>query len=772
MKCTIHVSGIVQGVGFRPFIYRQATSLNLLGYVLNLGNKGVKIEIEGTKEKIERFIKEIKENHPPISRIDDIEVQWIEEESGYKEFKILKSLKSSGDSIVLPPDISICDDCLNDFKNEKYSRYYRYPFIACSVCGPRYTTVTDLPYDRPFTTMIEFPFCKDCNIEYTDPKYRRYHAQTFACNVCGPHFKLYNKNGTVIDEGDPFKTAVKLLKENHIVALMGNGGVHLVSRAIDETILELRRRKRKRKFKPFAVMSPSIDTIKTYAIVSPKEEKLLNSFRRPIVLLEKSPDYYLSEEISPGLTNIGVFLPYSGMHYLLFENNDFPALIMTSGNISNLPMATDRHNVLEELKGIADYFLLHNRKIHQRSDDSVLFLLNNKTTIIRRSRGFVPEHIELPFSAEDVNLVAVGPELHSTASVLKKNRIYPSQHIGDVNSLEILDFLDESIIHLTELLKMQSIDAYVCDYNPVFLSTKLAQRKAKEYSSRLIQVQHHHAHAAAIMAEYKINPDNQIIGIILDGVGYGKDGKAWGGEIFLSNYENFERMAYLEYHPMPAGDRCVYYPVRMLSAILSEKLSSAEIRNLVEKEYLEGLPHGKNELEVLLKQIESKTNLAYTSGTGRVLDALAALLKICFERTYEGEPAIRLEHYAKSGNPKAIKFKIPLKSNKETIIETSDLILQALEHYRNGIKPQDIAASAQFCLSSKIAEIAVNLAKKEHIKHVGLSGGVAYNKAMTINFKNYIEKQNLAFLQHELIPPGDAGVSIGQAIVGARLLKK
>ncbi|MFX1449484.1 MAG: carbamoyltransferase HypF, partial [Promethearchaeota archaeon] len=498
MKCTIHVSGIVQGVGFRPFIYRIAISLDLVGYVLNLGNKGVKIEIDGKKEKIEQFINEIKENHPPISRIDDIKIQWGEGESEFKDFKILKSLKSSGDSIVLPPDISICDDCLNDFKNEKNSRYYRYPFIACSVCGPRYTTVTDLPYDRPFTTMIEFPFCKDCNIEYTDPKYRRYHAQTFACNVCGPHFKLYDKDGLLYEEKDPFKIAVKLLEESSIIALMGIGGVHLVTKTTDEAILELRKRKRKRKYKPFAVMSPSIEVIKTFAIVSPEEEKLLTSFRRPIVLLEKSPNYHLSQEISPGLTNIGVYLPYSGIHHLLFENDNFPALIMTSGNISNLPMAIDQKNVIKELKGIADYFLLHNRKIHQRSDDSVLFLLNNKTTIIRRSRGFVPEHIDLPFSAENINLVAVGPELHSTASILKKNRIYPSQHIGDVTSLEILDFLDESITHLTQLLKMQDINAFVCDYNPVFLSTKLAEKKVKEYGTKLIQVQHHHAHAAAI----------------------------------------------------------------------------------------------------------------------------------------------------------------------------------------------------------------------------------------------------------------------------------
>ncbi|MHA1300500.1 MAG: carbamoyltransferase HypF [Candidatus Helarchaeota archaeon] len=771
MKCILYISGIVQGVGFRPFIYREATALSLFGYVLNLGNRGVKIEVEGSRDNIEKFIKNIKDNHPPISRIDNIDIEWNDKDTGFHDFKILKSIKSSGDTIVLPPDIAICEDCLMDFYNQKSSRYYRYPFIACSICGPRYTTVTDLPYDRPYTTMVEFPFCKDCNVEYTNPKYRRYHAQTFACNVCGPHFKLYSDDGSVYSEDNPFKTAVELLKEDHIIALMGIGGVHLVTTTKDETIFKLRGRKRKRKYKPFAIMAPSIDVIKSYAEVSPIEEKILISFRRPIVLLEKSPDYYLSEQISPGLTTVGVFLPYSGIHYLLFEHNDFPALIMTSGNISNLPMAIDRNKVIEELKGIADFFLLHNRKIHQRCDDSVVTLLNNKMTILRRSRGFVPEHIDLPFSATDIELVAVGPELHSTASVLKKNRIYPSQHIGDVTSLELLDYLDNSITHLTQLLKMEDINAFVCDYNPVFLSTKLAKSKVKELDSRLIQVQHHHAHAAGIMAEFKIQSDNQIIGIILDGVGYGKDGNAWGGEIFLADYENFERLAHLEYHPMPAGDRCVYYPVRMLTSILSKKMKYYELSNLIEKEYLDGLPHGRSELGLLIKQIKNKVNLTFTSGAGRVLDALSTLLKICFERTYEGEPAIRLEHFAKSGNPKAINFDVPVIDNKEIVIRTSDLIYQALENYQKGIRSQDIAASAQFCLSSKIAEIAVQFAKKEHIKEIGLSGGVSYNKAITRTFKKFIENQGLTFLQHEKIPPGDAGVSIGQAIIGARRLK-
>ncbi len=769
MRGILHVTGIVQGVGFRPFVYRLAQKYQLKGYVLNMGNYGVMIEIEGGNRSIEAFIDELRDEHPKIARIDEIEIQVVDKPAKHTKFTIRKSIKKPGDLIVLPPDIAICNDCVAEFNDtNKYpERYYRYPFIACSVCGPRYTTVVDLPYDRPLTTMDKFPFCKDCAREYEDPKDRRYHAQTYACRVCGPKFTLHDVTGKLIESQDPFLEGAKLLNEGKILALMGIGGVHLACKPEDDIVVDLRKRKRERKYKPFAVMSPSLEKIRTFATVTPLEEELLTSFRRPIVLLPQNDDYYLSKEIAPGLSNIGVFLPYSGIHYLLFQKFGFSALIMTSGNISNLPMAIDRENVVKELKTLADYFLLHDRPIYQRVDDSVVRIIGDKPAILRRARGYVPEHVDIPFDTKNYQIVAYGPELHSTGAVLKKSRCFPTQHVGDVTSLELIEFLDSSVLHLMKLLRIGKIDAIVCDANPIFLSTRLAKQKAEEHGCNLFQIQHHHAHLLGLMAEHGLQPDEEIMGIALDGVGYGKEGEVWGGEIFLTKYDKFESLAQLQLQPMPGGDRCTYYPVRMLAALLSHHFSLTELGEIIRENYLAGLPHQENELKTLLSQLSSKNQLYYTSGMGRVLDALSALLHVCYERTYEGEPAIRLEHFAMQGNARALDFTIPVSRTQKIWINTSNVILQSLEYLKAGKNPHDIAASAQYNLTKKIGEIAIELAQNKGIARIGFSGGVAYNIAITTTIKKQVEASGLIFLQHDKIPPGDAGVSVGQSIYGA-----
>jgi hydrogenase maturation protein HypF len=769
MRAILHITGIVQGVGFRPFVYYLASQNVLTGYVLNMGNFGVKIEVEGEQSHIEKFLEDLRAYHPPLARIDDINIEWSESPPKYTEFQILKSEEKSGDSIVLPPDIALCDECMADFINsEKYpTRYYHYPFIACSQCGPRFTTVVDLPYDRSLTTMQKFPFCADCAREYQDPNDRRYHAQTYACRVCGPKFTLHDKAGALIQCEDPFFESVQLLREGKILAVMGIGGVHLVCQPEDDPVSELRKRKRHRKYKPFAVMAPSLEKVLTFAKVAPLERALLQSFRRPIVLLEQREDYYLSKEITPGLSNIGVFLPYSGIHHLLFQNNSFPALIMTSGNISDLPMAIDRANVVKELSNLADYFLLHDRPIYQRCDDSVVRIIGDRPAIIRRSRGYVPQQIDIPFDTKPHTIIAFGPELHSTGAVLKKSRCFPTQHIGDVTSLELLDFLESAVAHLMKLLRIETPHAIVCDQNPVFLSTQLAKRKAQEYDCALYQIQHHHAHLLGLMAEHNLLPEDEIIGIVLDGVGYGKEGEVWGGEIFRVKYAGFESVAQLQLQPMPGGDRCVYYPVRMLAAILSSKLSNAELGDLIRKDYLQGLPHQENELSVLLKQLKTKNQLYYSSGMGRVLDALSALLHICYERTYEGEPAIRLEQYAMQGDANALDFTIPTSGSQKTWINTSEVLLQALDYLKAGENPHNIAASVQYALAKKIAEVSIELAQDHDINRIGFTGGVAYNLAITLTLKKEIEAAGKLFLQPEKVPPGDAGVSTGQCIFGA-----
>lgn len=769
MRAILHITGIVQGIGFRPFVYRLATQNSLAGYVLNMGNFGVKIEVEGEKGHIEKFLEDLRAYHLPLKRIDNITIEWSESAPKYTEFQILKSEEKPGDSIVLPPDIAVCDECLADFTNsEKYpTRYYRYPFIACSECGPRYTTVVDLPYDRSHTTMEKFPFCADCAREYQDPNDRRYHAQTYACRVCGPKFTLHNKAGELISCDDPFFESVQLLREGKVLAVMGIGGVHLVCQPEDDPVLELRKRKRHRKYKPFAVMAPSLEKVLTFAKVTYLERTLLQSFRRPIVLLEQREDYYLSKEIAPGLSNIGVFLPYSGIHHLLFQNNTFPALIMTSGNISDLPMAIERANVVKDLSSLADYFLLHDRPIYQRCDDSVVRIIDNRPAIIRRSRGYVPQHIGIPFDTKNHTIIAFGPELHSTGAVLKKSRCFPTQHIGDITSLELLDFLDSAVAHLMKLLRIETPHAIVCDQNPVFLSTQLAKRKAQEYNCALYQIQHHHAHLLGLMAEHNLPPEDEIIGIVLDGVGYGKEGEVWGGEIFLAKYNKFESLAQLQLQPMPGGDRCVYYPVRMLAAILSSKLSDEELSDLIRKDYLRGLPHQENELQVLLKQLKTKNQLYYSSGMGRVLDALSTLLHICDERTYEGEPAIRLEQFAMRGDATALNFPISTSGSRKIQINTSDVLLQALDYLKTSENLHNIAASAQYALARKIAQVSIKLADRHAITQIGFTGGVAYNFAITLTIKKEIEAAGKVLLQPEKVPPGDAGVSTGQSIFGA-----
>ena len=758
----------MQGVGFRPFIYRIAHQHDLKGFVYNSGNEGVKIVVHGEKKNIEKFTKQIENQSPEISRIDDIKLNWDQvKDKEYKKFEILKSKNAVGDWIVLPPDIAICNDCLKDFNNQNLTRYHDYPFIACSVCGPRFTTVTAMPYDRPNTTMIEFPFCEECQQEYENPLDRRFHAQTFACNACGPHFTLHEKSGEKIETESPFQQVNKYISEGKIVALMGIGGVHLVGKPTDEVTLELRKRKRKRKYKPFAVMSPSIDHAKKFTIITPEEEKLLLSYRRPIVLLQKSEQFHLSEHISPSLSNVGVFLPYSGIHYKLFQDNSIDALLMTSGNVSNLPMAITKEDVLIQLKGLADYFLLHDRKIHQRCDDSVVFLNNDKETIIRRSRGYVPEHFTTPFPIDDLKVIAFGPELHSTGAILKKSRIYPTQHVGNVVNIETSSFLEDAISHLMKLASMRKPDIIACDVNPVFHSSKLAKEWMVKLNCPVMEIQHHHAHISKLMLEHGIQAEEDIIGILLDGVGYGLDRNAWGGEIFRANYSDFQRLAHLEYQLMPAGDRCTYFPVRMMISLLSKRMSMNDIEELIEKNYLQGLEHGKVELKSIMKQMNNPSEHPISSSMGRVLDSLSALLNVCHERTYEGEPAIKLEHFARNGENN-LRFDIDRKDNSRiTEIITSDLIASALNYLRARENPRNIASSSIYSLSKKIIDVAIEKARDEGIKKIGLSGGVAHNMYITKIVKDEIEKEGLLFLQHEKTPPGDAGISIGQAISAA-----
>ncbi|MBN1328564.1 MAG: carbamoyltransferase HypF [Candidatus Heimdallarchaeota archaeon] len=758
--------GIVQGIGYRPFVFGKAKDLHLHGFVRNQGDAGVLIIAEGSKHLLLEFIESLKKDKPYLAKYEDFQIIWEEGTNEFNDFNILFSSENKiGGISYLPPDISICDDCLNDMKNNN-DRRFQYPFTSCAICGPRLTTITHLPYDRPNTTMVDFPLCPACNKEYNNPRDRRHHAQTTCCNICGPQLSLFSKDNLKIKSKNIYLEIAKLIEEGNIIAIKGIGGTHLACSAInDEPILKLRLRKGKRKSKPFAVISKSISDIKKYANINSIEEELLTSFRKPIVLVNKKNPFPLSELVAPNLFNIGVMLPYSGIHSLLLDNIKDPAIILTSANPSNMPMYIDNSTILSKVNNLADFILLHNRRIYQRADDSVIRLTNDNPVLIRRSRGWVPEPINLPFNLGLEISLGIGTLLTSTGAIALKNRCFPTQYIGDIDTLETLEFLESAINHLGVLLGVNSYDSIGCDLHPRYLTTNLADKYATKYNSKLTKIQHHYAHGVALMVDNNLAIDEEIITIVADGVGYGEDGKIWGGEILKCSYLKYDRIGHLEEQMMPGGDRATIYPIRMLASILSKRLSESNLYELLINCYPNSLPGGENEIHILLAQLKNKINTFQTTSTGRVLASVSALLKTCLERTYEGEPAIVLESLADKGKEGKIKFDIPYPESG--IINTSEIIFQAYEKYKEGHKPADIALAVHNELADQFSIIAIDSAKLFDINKIGFSGGVAYNEFITRRIAKIVKESNLEFLQHHLIPCGDGGLSIGQAIIAA-----
>ncbi len=788
IKIEINITGIVQGVGFRPFLFNLARKYGFKGYILNQGNAGVRLVLTGEEELLDRFVEDIKLKKPKISYVESISVKKIETDEEFKDLKIRKSEKSRGISLTLPPDIAICDDCVNDLRDKNKKRYYMYPFVACAVCGPRYTIVNTLPYDRERSTMIEFPLCNEdktsCVKEYKDFNNRRFHAQTFACAVCGPQYQLYDKSKNIIETNsikEILEITARRINSGEIAAVKGMGGVHLICLAEDDKVLEdLRNRKKDRKYKPFAIMTPKLEVLENFVIFSEKEREFLTSFRRPIVILEKkkgSNDGILSNQVAPGLSSIGVMLPYAGIHYLLFDFIGQKPLIYTSGNVSNLPMGIRNEMIFEQLQGLADFFLLHNRTIFQRCDDSVLRVHGNKIKLIRRSRGYIPEYLPLPFEVDVPGALATGPELNLTGAVLRRNRIFPTQHIGHVTSLETLNFLKNALMNIKNLLQIEDneIKFIACDLHPSFYTTNYAKELAENFRVEYFPIQHHFAHVLGLMAENKISPDEEIIAIATDGVGYGEDHTVWGGELLLSSYSGYQRLGHLESQPMIGGDRCAKYPGRMFASILLNIIGVEEANKVFQKMELKNdLEHKSAELEGIISQFIYSNrnfptkNIPLTSATGRIFDVISYLLDACKLKTYQGEPAIRLEGLASKGNPNNIELSINfIKENGQYIIKTSEIItniLNLLENSNN--RKEDIAVAFQVEFGKAFADIAVKMAESNGINKIGLTGGVAYNYSFSNTIKNMIIKEGFTFLEHDLVAPGDAGISTGQLIGG------
>ncbi|HAF71477.1 TPA: carbamoyltransferase HypF [Candidatus Acetothermia bacterium] len=744
VRVRAHVGGIVQGVGFRPFVYRIAIKRGLSGFVRNLGDAGVEIEVEGPAERVHSFLSALRDEAPPLSEICELRVEE-RPLTGEKGFFILPSRDGGEGGGTIPPDIATCDQCLSDIEDPE-SRYHRYWATSCTNCGPRFTVIEALPYDRPRTAFRDFPMCEGCRREYQDPLDRRYHAQTIACPACGPEL-FYLESGREVP-GDPIAAAAAALREGKIVAIKGIGGTHLACDATrEEAVAELRRRLA-RPGQPYALMATS-HMIERFASPTEEEWKLLRSPRRPIVVLGEKPGY-LAPSVAPGLHTVGVMLPYSGLHHLLFKHINFP-LVMTSANFPGRPMLTENEEILAELPEVADGFLLHNRRIVARCDDSVVRFAAGVPVFLRRSRGWVPQPIPLDLGEEP--LLALGGELNVAFALYHRGKVFLSQHIGNLDHLDTLEFLKEAIRHLLSITGAPMPKWIACDLHPGFATTRMAE----ELGERVIQVQHHVAHVAGLGGEHGLP---ELVGIAIDGYGYGEDGAAWGGEVIVWRRGACARAGSLAPVPMPGGDLATLRPGRMAASYLVAAGLDPQGSGL-----------SPRELAMVRFQIERGLNCPLTTSAGRFLDAVAAWLGIAKERTYEGEPAMRLEAAAAAGKT------LPL----EPVIEERDgrLILNTVALFRKlhrlrkeGASTADLAATAQAALARGLSRIAIGVAREEGIGAVGLTGGAAVNDRIASAVKKEVEKAGLRFLCHREVPPGDGGLSFGQLVQVAHVLSQ
>ncbi|NWF52821.1 MAG: carbamoyltransferase HypF [Nitrospirae bacterium] len=788
-RVKILVRGIVQGVGFRPFVYSLAKSLNLKGFVMN-SSKGVTIEIEGNDYSL--FIERLKHEAPPLSNILSIDVIPLPF-YGYGDFRIVES-EDEGSFTLVSPDVSICKDCFKELLDVN-NRRYLYPFINCTNCGPRYTITKSVPYDRPNTTMSVFKMCFECDEEYHNPEDRRFHAQPNACPLCGPHVELIVKNkkgkasilnnpSIIKRKENPIEKTIRFLKEGYIVAIKGLGGFHLACDASNkDAVNKLRLRKRKSN-KPFALMAPDIETIRKFCEVSEKEEKLLLSNKRPIVLLKKKGNY-LPEEVSPKNPYLGFMLPYTPLHYLLFYyplnfrpqptnsklQNNFDALIMTSGNLSEEPIVIDNEEAISSLSDISDAFLIHNRDIFMRVDDSVVKVFihepypHNKqieilthntqsfTLFIRRSRGYVPDPIFL--HEEGPEVLGCGADIKNTFTLTKGSFAIPSQHIGDMENYETLRFFEESLENLKKVYRVNP-EALAYDLHPVYLSTRWA---LKQDNIKKFGIQHHFAHIASVMAERGITED--VIGISFDGTGYGIDGNLWGGEFLIADINGFKRAGHFKYIPLPGGEIAVKEPWR--TAI-------SYIWNTTREQALDYLKHlgfidryGIEQINKILGIIDKKEFSPLSSGAGRFFDAVSAILGICDKNTFEGEAAIALESITRQDVFDDYTVNIISKDPLE--IDFSLTILGIIEDFLKGEDKGTIASKFHNTIASVIFRVVQKLSSSNNPDIVILSGGVFQNMYLLERAVSILESAGKEVYTNTKVPCNDAGISLGQAYV-------
>jgi hydrogenase maturation protein HypF len=771
----IQVRGIVQGVGFRPFVYTLAHSLGLTGFVFN-SSSGVTIEIEGDGAAVDAFLQTLKDDPPQLAEITEITVSEMAVE-GVAGFSILGSREEAGEFVLVSPDAGTCDACWSDF-GDPTNRRYGYPFTNCTHCGPRYTILRDIPYDRAKTTMSAFTMCADCEKEYEDPRDRRFHAQPNACAVCGPSLLLVKSVATAsmaaavqylgncwFQDKDSLaivREARGLLAEGKILAVKGLGGFLLACDATNEAaVAELRRRKR-RPHKPFALMVRDLAAARRLCEVSAEDETSLLSPRRPIVILPRRPDATLASGIAPGDNTLGVMLPYTPLHYLLFSDSpeiksEWSALVMTSGNLSEEPIVISNHEAMLQLGGVADWFLLHNRDIATRVDDSVVRSFEGRERVLRRSRGFVPQTIDLGTELEEV--LAFGGELKNTFCLTKGKYAILSQHIGDLENYETMQFFEETLSNLKHIFRVMP-RAAVYDLHPGYMSTRMALASGIEHK---IGVQHHHAHIASCMAENHLR--GRVLGVAMDGTGFGTDGRVWGGEFLVADFAGFTRRAHLRNVLLPGGDAAVRQPWRMALSHLRDVFGQDIPGELQCFRAID-----ERQVALVDTMLTRRIQTVETSSCGRLFDAVAALLGVASEVTFEGQAAIALEAMADRGIERRYDFE--MEEGETMILDFRPVIAAMVKDLSRGRRAGEISASFHNTLSAAIGEMCGKIGAADGVNRVCLSGGSFQNLYLLGRTVVELRRRGFGVFLHAQVPANDGGISLGQAMIANQRMRE
>ncbi len=764
----IRVRGIVQGVGFRPFVYNLARELSLTGYVFN-SSAGVSIEIEGTDESARKFLDALQHRPPPLALVAEVTAVDLEP-LGDNDFIIQHSHSEAGEFVLVSPDMATCDECWHDF-GDATNRRFRYPFTNCTNCGPRYSIIQDIPYDRPMTTMSSFRMCALCQAEYDDPTDRRFHAQPNACPMCGPALAIAESGSAFPGDMDYnpagsaaiIRRARQLLSEGKIVAVKGLGGFLLACDAQNDHAVKLLRNRKRRSDKPFALMARDLATVESFCLVTDTDRAALLSPRRPIVVLRRLPGANISPAVAPGNNTIGVMLPYTPLHYLLFSDSpddppEFTALVMTSGNISEEPIVTSNEEAWERLQPVADWFVFHNRDIYMRTDDSVVRTLEGRERVLRRSRGYVPHPVDLGVPLSEV--LACGAELKNTFCLTKGSYAILSQHIGDLENYETLVFFEETLVNLKKLFRVEP-RAVAYDLHPNYMSSRFALKLPLEQK---IGVQHHHAHIASCMAENHLS--GKVIGVAFDGTGYGTDARIWGGEFLVADFAGFERRAHLRYVPMAGGDAAVRQPWRMALSYLHDTFGpKCRPPGL---QFLETIP--EKQVELVDTMLARGINTVETSSCGRMFDAVAALINLRREVNFEGQAAIELEMIAPIDFEQRYPFKVD--EGEPAQVDMRPMIDGIVQDLARSKPSGDIAGCFHNTIAAAIVEVCRGIREREPLNRVCLSGGTFQNMYLLRRAVEGLQSDGFEVYLHALVPPNDGGISLGQAVIANEILRR